>query len=173
VATAPGGSVPTGMAFATLQRPGARAYDPAVGTQFTIGQLAAAAGIPTTTVRYYERRRLLRAALRIGSGQYRLYGAAELERLRFIRAAQTLGFSLDDIARLLALDDGRSAPCAEVQALIEARLSDISERMSDLRRVQRALRGSLDLCRGRRPEGGCAVIDGLASPPHHRLGRRR
>jgi MerR family mercuric resistance operon transcriptional regulator len=143
-----------------------------VGAQYTIGQLAAAAGIPTTTVRYYERRRLLRAALRVGSGQYRLYGAAELDRLRFIRAAQALGFSLDDIARLLALDDGQAEPCAEVQALIEARLSDVSDRVRDLQRVQRALRASLDLCRRRRPEGGCAVIDGLAPPPRRPLGRR-
>ena len=144
-----------------------------MGAQYTIGPLAAAAGIPTTTVRYYERRGLIRAARRIGSGQYRLYGAAELDRLRFIRAAQAPGFSLEDIARLLALDDGRSEPCAEVQALIEARLSDVSDRVRDLQRVQQALRRSLYQCRRRQPEGVCAVIDGLQPSRHRPLGRGR
>jgi DNA-binding transcriptional MerR regulator len=55
---------------------------------YTVGRLAIAAGVPTTTVRYYERRGLLQPALRLGSGSYRTYGEPELERLRFIRSAQ-------------------------------------------------------------------------------------
>lgn len=129
---------------------------------YTIGQLAGAAGVPTTTVRYYERRGLLRPSARTGSGQYRVYSEAELERLRFIRAAQASGFVLVDIATLLALRDGETAPCKEVQNLIEARLEDVARRATDLERVERVLKSSLRMCRQHERTGRCEVIDTLS-----------
>ena len=114
--------------------------------RYTIGRLAGAAGVPTTTVRYYERRGLLRPVLRMGSGEYRSYGEAELERLRFIRSAQASGFSLDDIAALLSLRDSESAPSAEVQDLIRARLREVAARLADLQRVESVLKASLRSC---------------------------
>jgi len=140
---------------------------------FTIGQLAGAVGVPTTTVRYYERRGLLRPATRTGSGNYRAYGEDDLDRLRFIRAAQASGFALEDVATLLALRDGRTAPCREVQDLIESRLSDVAERLKDLARVERVLKGSLKLCRENERRGRCEVIDTIAVASVGSKSRRR
>ena len=126
----------------------------------TIGRLAREAGVPTSTVRYYERIGLLHANGRTG-GNYRFYSATALERLRFIRAAQASGFTLDDVTALLNLRDGESAPCQEVQSLIEERLSDMAQRLKDLQHVQRVLKSSLKLCREVEDSGYCQVIDDL------------
>ena len=129
---------------------------------YTIGQLARAAGVPTSTVRYYERIGLLRPAGRTGSGQYRAYSAQELERLAFIRAAQATGFGLEDIAMLLSLRDGTTTPCKEVQVLVEQRLTDLAQRLKDLRRVDAVLKASLKMCRQKERTGRCTVIDTLS-----------
>ena len=84
---------------------------------YTIGQLAREADVPTSTVRYYERRGLLRPDGR-SEGNYRMYGEATLERLLFVRSAQVAGFTLTDITALLDFRDGDAAPCKEVQDLI-------------------------------------------------------
>jgi MerR family mercuric resistance operon transcriptional regulator len=139
-----------------------------MGMQFTIGQLASAAGVPTTTVRYYERRGLLRAATRSGSGKYRTYGDEELVRLRFIRAAQATGFALEDVATLLGLRDGTEEPCKEVQDLIDARLHDVAQRVKDLQRVERVLKTSRRMCRQHEREGRCDVIDTLSATSRSR-----
>jgi MerR family mercuric resistance operon transcriptional regulator len=128
---------------------------------YTIGALAEAAGVPTTTVRYYERRGLLRPATRVGSGGYRAYGNAELERLRFIRAAQQTGFSLEDIAALISLRDGKTAPCRDVQDLIEERLREVALRAKDLKRLERELKSALQTCRRSEPRGRCDVMEAL------------
>lgn len=136
--------------------------------RYTIGQLARAAGVPTSTVRFYERRRLLRPDGRT-EGNYRVYGPASFERLRFIRAAQANGFALEDIAALLSLRDGTTAPCKEVQTLVEQRLADLEKRVTQLRHLRAVLRTSLDLCRQAERSGRCQVIDRLrvasSSPP--------
>jgi MerR family mercuric resistance operon transcriptional regulator len=131
-------------------------------TSYTIGALARAAGVPTTTLRYYERRGLLRAVARSGSGHYRSYGEDELERLRFIRAAQASGFVLEDVGTLLSLRDGTTEPCKEVQDVIRARLGDVAQRLEDLQRVERVLKVSLKMCRRHEREGHCEVIDTLS-----------
>ena len=100
----------------------------------TIGQLASSAEVPISTVRYYERARLLKASGRSASN-YRLYSEEDAQRLRFIRAAQATGFSLDDVKALL-----RPAPCRRVQSLIEHRLEHVEARMRELRHVQRVLK---------------------------------
>lgn len=141
-------------------------------TRLTIGQLARAAGVPTTTVRYYERRRLLRPATRTGSGKYRTYGEDELVRLRFIRAAQATGFALEHVATLLGLRDGTEQPCKEVQNLIDSRLREVAERLRDLRRVERVLKASLRMCRQHEREGRCDVIDTLSATSRGRTPRR-
>jgi MerR family mercuric resistance operon transcriptional regulator len=126
----------------------------------TIGQVARAAGVPTSTVRFYERSRLLRPDGRT-EGNYRLYGPAALERLRFIRAAQANGFALEDVAALLSLRDGTTAPCKEVQTLVEQRLTDLEKRVKQLRHLRAVLRASLQLCRQAGRSGRCQVIDRL------------
>ncbi len=126
---------------------------------YTIGELAAAAEVPSSTVRYYERAGLLEPQGRTG-GNYRYYTQDSLSRLRFIRAAQAGGFTIEDVRALLELRECRN-PCKEVQELIEHRLEEVSGRMKDLRRVQRALKASLELCRTTAESEQCEVIEEL------------
>src|SRR5262249_32060418 len=133
-----------------------------MAASYTIGQLAQAAPVPTSTLRYYERIGLLQPEGRSG-GNYRVYSAAALKRLRFIRAAQATGFTLDDVTVLLNLRDGTTAPCAEVQTLLEERLTDTEQRLTDLRHVQRVLKSSLTLCRRSERSGRCRVSDEIAA----------
>ena len=141
---------------------------------YTIGRLAREAGVPASTIRYYERSRLLRPDGRT-DGNYRIYGAGALERLRFIRAAQGIGLSLDDITTLLDFGDGRAAPCRKVQTLIEERLSELKQRLAQLRHVQAVLHSSLQICRRTERRGRCTIIEKLkvvASAPSARIRRR-
>lgn len=126
----------------------------------TIGALAKAAGVPTSTVRYYERRGLL-SPIRRSAGNYRLYGPAALSRLRFVRSAQAAGFTLSDIEALLTFRDGGSEPCQDVQALITARLQRVVEQIDELESVQRMLRKWLAVCREAERSGRCGVLEGL------------
>lgn len=130
--------------------------------RFTISQLAQNAGIPTTTVRYYERIGLLEPEDR-SAGNYRVYGPASLEKLRFIKAAQAIGFTLDDIRALLTDASGAPPKCRDVQSLIEARLADVDQRLKDLRHVRKVLKAALDQCRTQKPTDCCHVVANLRS----------
>lgn len=125
---------------------------------YTIGQLAAQADVPTSTVRYYERRGLLRCEGRT-RGNYRQYGEATLERLRFIRSAQAAGFTLVDIRSLLRFRDGDAAPCRQVQDLIAARLDRVRQELAHLHEVERLLQQWLRICRTVERTGRCGVMD--------------
>lgn len=129
---------------------------------YTIGQLAQEADVPTSTVRYYERRGLLRPDSR-SEGNYRIYGSDALERLRFVRSAQAAGFTLSDIDSLLRFRDGDIAPCQEVQSLITGRLDQVTEQMDHLQHVQRMLRKWRRICREAERTGRCGVLEGLAA----------
>lgn len=130
--------------------------------RLTISQLAKAAAVPTTTLRYYERIGLLQSEDR-SQGNYRIYSAESLGKVRFIRAAQAIGFTLDDVKALLCASDGNAAPCREVQALIEERLTDVTQRLKDLRHVQRVLTSALDECRKTELADCCHVLEVLRS----------
>lgn len=136
-------------------------YDSAMDGSYTIGQLAKAADVPTSTVRYYERRRLLQPSSR-SDGNYRLYDDQTLTRLRFVRSAQAAGFTLADIAALLRFRDGDPAPCRKVQELISTRLARVGEQIAQLRAVDAMLRRWLDACRRAVRSGRCGLLDGLA-----------
>jgi MerR family mercuric resistance operon transcriptional regulator len=123
----------------------------------TIGELADATGVPTSTIRYYERARLLKPSSRSPSN-YRLYSGDDLQRLRFIRAAQATGFTLEDVTKLL-----RPAPCGSVQQLIEDRLDAVGSRMKELRHVQKVLRAALAECQSHDESGRCKVVDDLSA----------
>src|SRR5689334_5180940 len=90
---------------------------------YTIGQVAKAAGVPTSTIRFYERTGLFRADARSGSN-YRQYSPRALERLRFIKSAQSIGFSLDDVRNLLSLTHSDEAPCDDIAQLTKHRLTE-------------------------------------------------
>jgi MerR family mercuric resistance operon transcriptional regulator len=111
----------------------------------TIGQLARAADVPISTIRFYERRGLLKPDARTRSN-YRAYSARTAERLKFIRAAQATGFSLKDIREMLGLTYSDDPPCAEVAALIEHRLADVKQRLRELKRIDRTLSVALKSC---------------------------
>ena len=111
----------------------------------TIGQLASAAGVPTSTVRYYERVGLFKPDARTRAN-YRCYTARAVERLRFIRAAQAAGFSLEDVRQMLALTHSDESPCGEMPALINRRLDDVRRRLRDLKRVERTLANAAKSC---------------------------
>ena len=130
--------------------------------EYTISQLANAAGIPATTLRYYERVGLLEAENR-SAGNYRLYTEDSLGKLRFIRAAQGTGFTLDDIKMLLASEDGKVPRCGDVRPLIEERLADVQRKLRDLQEVKRTLQSALKKCKQGRPHDLCEVIDSLQS----------
>jgi MerR family copper efflux transcriptional regulator len=124
-----------------------------------IGQLARGAGVAVSTVRYYERSGLIRPERRTAAN-YRVYGVLALERLRFIRAAKESGFTLDDIATLVALTDRKTAP-PRVQALIRQRLADLDRRIAELVEMRRVLGRSLRACRAAEKGGSCRILEDL------------
>ena len=128
--------------------------------EYTIGELARTVGVQPSTVRYYERRGMLKPEAR-SLANYRIYGPESLQRLRFIRAAQSTGFRLDDIVLLLELRDGTGNPCGEVRNLLGERLQAVGTQLEELQHVQGVLQSALDWCHRSEPEGCCNVLDDL------------
>lgn len=124
----------------------------------TIGALARAAGVNVETIRFYQRRGLLRAPEKPLRG-IRRYGQSDIERLRFVRSAQRLGFSLGEIADLLRLDDGTH--CAEARALAEHKLGDVRAKLADLGRMEAALAQLVRACQSRKGSVSCPLIASL------------
>jgi len=115
--------------------------------KLTIGKVAREAGLGVETLRYYERRSLIEPVERTASG-YRLYDPEVLRRLRFIRRAQALGFSLDEIADLLALSGNPAESAAKVRRIARARIADIESRIHDLERMRDGLAALEEHCPG-------------------------
>lgn len=128
----------------------------------TIGSLAEAASVNVETIRFYHRKGLLPLPERPPGG-IRRYQQAHVDRVRFIKSAQRLGFALDEIAELLSLDDG--AHCAEASALAVRKLSDVRTRMADLRRMESALDGLVKACRANAGDVCCPLIVALQDSP--------
>ncbi len=121
----------------------------------TIGQAAAEADVHVETIRYYQRIGLIGLPPR-PLGGIRYYAVAVVNRLRFIKRAQKLGFSLGEVRSLLALEDGQS--CRETRALAAAKLAVIKIRLTDLRRMQKSLQALIAECEsGKRPRT-CPII---------------
>lgn len=124
--------------------------------RLTIGRLARAAEVGIDTVRFYERAGLMPPAPRTASN-YRLYGPADVERLRFIRRAKELGFSLEEIAELLRLSEGKGSR-AGVKALAEKRLLDLDRKIRELTVLRNTLARYAKECSGSGPVEGCPII---------------
>jgi MerR family mercuric resistance operon transcriptional regulator len=124
---------------------------------YSIGELARAAEVPTSTVRFYERAGLLKPAARSGAN-YRLYSEQSLERLQFIRSARAVGLSLDDVAGMVDAAHG-AEPCAAVVALVERRLAEVREKLKHLKTVERTLAKAVVNC--------CTDADGLCNRVTH------
>lgn len=127
-------------------------------TDMTIGTLAERAGVAVDTIRYYERSGLLHPAQRSASG-YRHYGQAELKRLRFIRRAQRLGFTLEEIDALLAVSAQRDVRA--VRKAAQGKLADIDGRIAELARIRDALAGLVDACPGHGAAADCPILSAL------------
>jgi DNA-binding transcriptional MerR regulator len=131
--------------------------------RLTIGVLARQAGVGIDTVRFYERAGLMPQARRTASG-YRTYAAADVARLRFIRRAKALGFSLEEIAQLLRLAAGKGGR-AGVKALAERRIADLQRRIGQLTVMRDALAHYAHECSGHGPVEGCPIIEAVLSTP--------
>jgi MerR family mercuric resistance operon transcriptional regulator len=130
--------------------------------EMTIGRLAEAAGVHVETIRYYQRLGLLPAPARRRGGQRR-YGGDELQRVCFIKRAQGLGFSLEEIRRLL--DFAQSPHCAETQAMAQRKLVLVERKIADLNALRATLLELVRACESGGREGGCPIIESLSERP--------
>ncbi len=129
-----------------------------------IGKLAKLAGVGIDTVSYYERNGLLAPRGRLASG-YRRYGELELARLRFIRKAQKLGFSLKEIESLLTLSGRRNV--AQIKRAAQAKIEDIESRIADLERVRDGLASLVEACPGHGRASECPILLALTVEDEH------
>jgi len=126
-----------------------------------IGQLAREAGVPIDTVRYYERNGLLPPPARGASG-YRHYRPEDVARLRFVRRAKALGFTLNEIRELLALSDHRDDDMANLKAAATAKLADIDHKLAELARIRAGLQTLVAACPGHGSLEQCPILNALA-----------
>ena len=131
----------------------------------TVGALAAAADVSVETIRYYQRRGLLALPERgaLGGPRIRRYSVADAARLRFIRRAQQLGFTLFEIGELLQLQDGTDR--RSIQRIARARLEQIRSHLVDLQRIAASLEHLIERCEHAAGRPTCPIIDSIAAPP--------
>ncbi len=128
--------------------------------KFTIGELARFAGVNIQTIRYYEKRGLVEPAARSGAG-YRLYEKKVLKRLRFIRSAKGLGFTLKEIMGLLDLKVESAEDCGTAKREVQAKLKDVEQRIEALDSVRRILVELMEACDKRQPTGDCPILKAI------------
>ncbi|MBN9407310.1 MAG: Hg(II)-responsive transcriptional regulator [Burkholderiales bacterium] len=126
----------------------------------TIGGLADEAGVNVETIRYYQRRGLMPEPDKPAHG-YRRYGATTVKRVRFIKRAQALGFTLEEIGGLLELDEAHA--CAETRELASHKLEAIETKLADLAAMRRALMTLLRQCDAGAMKGNCPIIHALGA----------
>lgn len=124
----------------------------------TIGAFANSANVNVETIRFYQRKGLLTQPAR-APGRIRRYGAADVARVKFVKSAQRLGFTLDEVAQLLKLDDGTH--CSEAAELGAMRLADVRERLADLKRMESALSALVKQCASHPEDVSCPLIAAL------------
>ena len=129
-------------------------------SQLTIGKLAQAAQVSVETIRYYERCQLIEQPPKPTQG-YRAYPKATLARVIFIKRAQELGFTLEEIGNLLALGESH---CEEVQGLTEGKLAEVRTKINDLHRLEQVLEQLLIQCRTNPDNAICPIVESLQPP---------
>ena len=138
----------------------------------SIGQLAKQSGVSVDTIRYYERSGLLPEPDRTASG-YRIYGRDDVERVNFIKTAQLLGFTLSEIVLLLSLRHSQAKSAAEVVELTEKKIRSLSDKLSQLRTIKRALAQLVADCPVDVPVSDCPILGYIAHPQSRRQLRQR
>ncbi|RMG66911.1 MAG: Zn(2+)-responsive transcriptional regulator [Calditrichaeota bacterium] len=134
--------------------------------EYTIGKLAARAGVNIDTIRFYERQGLMPEPRRRESG-YRLYSDEDLKRLRFILRAKELGFTLREIRDLLELRVDGETGCEDVRRQAEAKIALIDQKIARLRQVREALSRLAQACRASSPAGECPILHYLEIEQFH------
>lgn len=129
-------------------------------TELTIGRLADAAGVNVETIRYYQRRGLMAEPAKPMGGQ-RHYDMEAVKRVRFIKRAQVLGFTLEEVGSLLQLDE--ACACTETRDLAAHKLQVIEEKLADLEAMRKALTALLRECDEGTTKGNCPIIHTLAA----------
>lgn len=133
-----------------------------MATGMTISRAAQRAGVGVETIRFYERRGLIEQPARPRSGGYRFYGDEIVERIRFIRQAQELGFSLREIAELLSLRADPAADCGDVRAQAMSKREEVDRKIAQLQHIRAALNELIATCPGGGTLRACTIIDALA-----------
>jgi DNA-binding transcriptional MerR regulator len=129
-----------------------------------IGQLAARTGVTAETIRYYERAGVVPRAVRRGTGRYRQYDEADVERLRFIRHARELGFGLDEVRELLSLAHGDPThDCADVNRIARAHLAQVESKLAQLTALQTELARVIGACERIVPVADCRILEALST----------
>jgi len=129
-----------------------------MASDLTIGRVAKLAGVNVETIRYYQRRGLLAEPEKPHMG-YRRYPADSVKHIRFIKRAQALGFTLEEIAELLRLEEARA--CAETRALAAHKMRLIDQKLTGLAAMRKALAGLVQQCDRKQPAKGCPIIQVL------------
>ncbi|MGH7196393.1 MAG: heavy metal-responsive transcriptional regulator [Candidatus Saccharimonadales bacterium] len=124
------------------------------------GEVAKRAGVNTETLRFYERKGLLAPPKRLQSG-YRVYSADAVRTVRFIKRAQQLGFTLQEIKTLLELSVHRRASCKEVQTLADQKVGEVDEKIRDLLAIKAALEQLLGSCHGDDHRKDCPLLKAI------------
>jgi len=126
-----------------------------------IGELAQRAGVGIDTVRYYEKEGLLPKAQRLASG-YRVYDPQDVRRLRFVKRAKALGFTLPEIRELLALSDHRGDDMAAMKTAATEKLADVQAKIAELNRIREGLETLVASCPGHGALEQCPILNALA-----------
>lgn len=125
-----------------------------------IGELARRSDVPVETIRYYEREKLLPLPGRTESN-YRVYGPAHADRLRFIVNCRALDMTLDEIRLLLAYHDRPSENCEEVTRVLDEHIGHVADRITELQRLEGQLRSLRNACRHGKSAGSCGILTSL------------
>ena len=137
----------------------------------TIGQLAKQAGVGVETIRFYEREGLIAEPERRPSSRYRQYPPQAVRRVRFIRHAKDLGFTLKEIQELLELRVNPGSTCADVRSRARDKIDDIEDRIASLQRMKAALERLAKKCRGHGPTTECPILEELDREEDNDAGR--
>ena len=132
----------------------------ATADSLTIGKLANQGGVKVQTIRYYERRGLLPRPARTLTG-YRTYSNETVRRLRFIKQAQMLGFSLREIAELLSLRMHPATTCGDIRRRARDKIATVDQKIEELHRIKNALSKLALACRGKGPTSECPIVEAL------------
>lgn len=137
---------------------------PTMSTGIKIGDLAKATQCPVETVRYYEREGLLPSPAR-SSGNYRLYGPAHVEALRFIRHCRSLDMTHDEIRTLLEFRNAPEQNCGEVNVLLDEHIGHVAHRIRELRALERELQALRGQCRAVQAARNCGILQSIGREP--------